>query len=597
MNAEKKLCLFVASLTLVLFLLNVVPAVVSVSGVDGPIASTRDTTFLLSAAPSPPTTTIKLGGTLGYENWYISDVTVTLEVLDPVLEFTTAYSYDNKTWINYDGPFVVKNEGETTLYYNSSYAEDKPEKPGMMSFKIDKTPPVLSLETQTIPGKGVNVTITAEDALSGLRDMGYSLDGTTWPRYAPFLLSDVGLQPVWYKARDMAGNEIIKLDYVEVVIPPAISSAEVTYSGDKAGVYSDTVNLEATLIDALTGMPIPDKLMVFTVGTQTVSAMTDINGIATSALVLDQPAGVYVVSASFGGDESYLALSVTDEFVIEKEQAFTFYSGLTIIQESDATINLMATVLDEADGYWGDLTTIYVTFTIYLASDPAIPLQVIDSIEVSTTEIAGIGIAAVEIPNLAEGEYLIVVSLNPDQNHYYWGQDSDSDIITIYHRGRESASGAGWIEDADGNRGHFVFLVKYTCRGGLKGFVFYTLRVDNLVYFVKSTEITGFTIYENHAFFEASITIYIYNIETRKTTQLEDTYRLRIDVWDYNKRCRKDIFQIQIFDKYGLVVYEAGFDPLGYVHRGSIVIHSYCHHRHHWHYWHHRCFCHRMRHW
>jgi hypothetical protein len=597
MNTEKKLCLFVTSLALVLVLLSTAPMIVPVLGNDRAPAMTHDTGFFLSAAPSPPKTTIALGGTLGYENWYISDVPVTLTVLDPALEYTTAYSYDNKTWITYDDPFVVTNEGETKIYYNSTYAGVDPEKTGVLSFKIDKTPPVLTLETEVVPGEGVLVTLTAEDTLSGFRDMGYSLDGKTWPRYAPFLLSDVGLQPVWYKARDIAGNEIIKLDYVEVIILPATSPTEVTYSGDKTGVYSDLVNLEAKLIDVVTGMPIPDKWIVFTLGTQTVSALTDIDGIATSVLVLDQPEGIYDVSASFGGDESYLASSATEEFVVQKEQAFTFYSGLTIVQDKDSTITLIATILDEADGYWGDLTTIYVTFTFYLPSDPTTPLQIIDSIEVSTTDLTGIGIATVEIPNLAEGEYLIVISLNPEQNHYYWSQDSDPTIITVYQPGRESVSGAGWIEDADGNRGHFVFLVKYTCRGGLKGSVFYTLRVDNLVYFVKSTEITGFTIYEDHAFFEASITIYIYNLETRKTTQLEDIYRLRIDVWDYNKRCRKDIFQIQIFDKYGFVVYEAGFDPLGYVHRGSIVIHSYCHHRHHWHYWHHRCYCHRMRHW
>jgi len=543
-------------------------------------------------------TVIDTAETKNLNNWYNSDVTVSFVVSGPQPDFTTTYSFDNLNWVPYTGPFTISSEGYNTVYYNSTDSVGNIEKTKTEIIQIDKTAPEINLETKIIPGEGVLVSLSIDEKVSYYTNFGYSLDGKSWTRYGePFLLTKEGSQPVYYEAVDAADNVASKLEYVEVAILPAASSTEVAYTGDLSGVYSDPINFEATLIDVLSGMPIPDKWIVFTVGTQTVSALTNFEGVATSTLVLDQPAGVYEVSASFTGDDNYLTSSATHEFVIEKEQAFAFYSGLTIIQETDSTINLMATVLDEADGYWGDLTTIYVTFTIYLASDPATPLQVIDSMEVSTTEIAGIGIAAVEIPNLAEGEYLVVVSLNPDQNHYYWSQDSDSTIITIYHRGRESASGAGWIEDADGNRGHFVFLVKYTCRGGLKGFVFYNLRVDNLVYFVKSTEITGFTIYENHAFFEASITICIYNIETRKTTQLEDTYRLRIDVWDYNKRCGKDIFQIQIFDKYGIVVYEAGFDPLGYVHRGNIVIHSYCHHRHHWHYWHHRCYCHRMRHW
>ena len=65
----------------------------------------------------------------------------------------------------------------------------------------------------------------------------------------------------------------------------------------------------------------------------------------------------------------------------------------------------------------------------------------------------------------------------------------------------------------------------------------------------------------------------------------------------YRRRHGRDIFQIQIFDKYGLVVYEAGVDPVGYLCRGNIVIHGHRHHKHHWHYWHHRCRCHKHRHW
>ena len=604
MNTEKKLCLIIASLAMLLVLVNVAPAVVSISGVEGVPTNSQNSDFLLSDTASPPETTMELTGTLGLSNWYTSDVTVTLLVtglefvIGPEPEFTTAYSFDNMNWISYVAPFVVTVEGVTTIYYNSTDSIGSIEDTKIATIQIDKTPPKLTLETEPIPGEGVLVTISAVEEVSYLVDIGYSLDGGRWLRYpGPILLTEEGIQPVYYRAADVAGNSISLVDYVKVIIAPAIIPTEVSYTGDTAGVYSDPITLEASLIDVLTGLPIPGKWIVFTVGTQTISAMTDSEGIASGILVLDQPAGIYGVSASFDGDNEYLASSTSSEFLLSKEDAFAYYSGLTIIEESDSILTLMSTVLDDADGYWGDLTNIYVTFTIYISTDLDTPIQIIDSIAVSTTDLAGIGISAVEIPNLAEGEYLIVVSLNPDQNHYYWSQDSDSSIITIYQPGRESTSGAGWIEDSDGNRGHFVFHVKYTSRGGLRGFIFYTLRVDNLVYFVKSTEITGFTVYENHAFFEASITIYMYNLETKEKVQLEDTYRLRIDVWDSKRRCGKDIFQIQIFDKYGLVVYEAGYDPLGYVHRGNIVILGHRHHRHHshhWHYWHH---CHKMRHW
>ena len=604
LNAEKKLCLFVVSATLVLILVNIAPAVTYGPGFDGSLNVSYITDFFLSGAAAPPETTIELAGTLGLRDWYTSDVTVTLAVTGPMPDFTTAYSYDKENWIIYSSPFVISTEGETTIYYNSTDSVGETEETKEATIQIDKTPPELYLETEIIPGEGVLVTITVIEKVSYYTGVKYSLDGENWARYpGPFLLTEVGTQKVYYQAEDAAGNSISKFEYVEVVIEKAKNPTEVNYTGDISGVYSDPINLEASLIDVLTGLPIPDKWIVFTVGTQTISAMTNSEGNASGIIVLNQPAGIYEVSASFDGDDEYLAASDSSQFLLSKEDAFAYYSGLTIIEQSDSTLTLMSTVLDDADGYWGDLTKIYVTFTIYCSSDQATASQVIDSIVVSATDLAGIGISTVEIPNLAEGEYLIVVSLNPDQNDYYWSQDSDSTIITIYHPGRESVKGAGWIEDADGNKGHFVFLVKYSCRNGLKGFIFYTLRVDNLVFFVKSTEITGFTVYENHAFFEASIIIYIYDRETKETTQLEDGYRLRIDAWDYKRRHGGDIFQIQIFDKYGIVVYDAGFDPLGRVHRGSIVIHGYRHHRHHWHHWHHRhhrhhrCYCHKMRHW
>jgi hypothetical protein len=545
MKAEKKLCLFVASLALVLVLLNVAPAVVSVPGVDGSLAASRNASFSLSQISAFPETTIDLAGTPGTSNWYTSDVTVTFLVSGTEPEFTTAYSYDNENWISYDAPFFESREGTTTIYYNSTDSVGNIEDTKSTTIQIDKTAPTLFLETERVPGIGVNVTIVAIEEVSYLVDIGYSLDGGRWLRYPGFiLLINEGTQPIHYRAKDAAGNLISKLDYIEVVIEPAITPTEITFAGDTSGVYSDPINLEAMLLDALTGVPIPGKWIVFTVGAQTVSAMTDSEGIAVSSLILDQPAGIYDVTASFEGDDEYLASSVTFEFTIVKEQALTHYSGLTIIEETDSTITLMATVLDEDDGYWGDITNIYVTFTLYLTTDPSVPLYVTGPIIVEPTDTEGIGIATAEIPNLSEGEYLVVVSLSPEHNVHYFSPDSDAVTITVYRPKRGFVMGVGWIRDADGNKGHFVFMVRYSCRGTLSGFAYYKLRVDNMVYVLRTTEITGFSVDGNHAFFEATGTIKQYNLDTKEKVYLDDSFRLRIDVWDYKRRCGSDVFQI-----------------------------------------------------
>ena len=602
MGSERKLFLLVMSFAILLFLLNAGPVTKPITEASNPLASSRTTHYYPSDGISQFGTTIQLVGTEGLNGWYTSNVTVTLSVQSSVSGVTTAYSYDNVVWHSYTGPFNISAEGTTTLYYNSTDSSGLVEDTKMATIKIDKTPPDLTLETLIIPGKGVNVTITAIDEVSTVTDTAYKENGGRWTRYLyPVTLTEEGTVSFHYRAMDEAGNLVEKLEKIEVVILPAMGETEISYTGDTMGVYSDPVNLEASLTDSLTGLPVAGKSIEFTVGAQTATALTDTEGLASATLVLNQPAGTYTVSASFAGDEGYLASSDSSEFLLSKEYSFVFYSGLTIIQKSDSTLTLMATVFDDADGYWGDLTQIQVTFTIYLLSDSTTPVQVINSVGVSTTDLPGVGIAAVEIPNLPEDEYLVVVSLDPDQNHYYWSPDSDATVLTIYKPGRESASGFGWIKDEDRNKGQFVFMMKYSCRGGLNGFVYYTVRIGDWVYFVRSTDITGFTVYDNHAFFEASVTIYMYNLRTREKVQFEDGYRVRVDAWDSMKRHGKDIFQIQVFDKYGIVVYEAGVSPLGHVHKGNIAIQGYCYHHHHHyyhkHYWYHRCHCHKIKHW
>ncbi len=591
MNTEKKLYLFVASFALLLVLLNLAPAVMSIPGAGSSLTPATVADFSLSNEIEAIETTIDLDGITGMSGWYISDVNVTFSVLTSAPEFSTFYSYDGDSWILYDGLFTISTEGYTTIQYYSLDSFGSIESAKTELVQIDKTAPSLILETKSVPGVGLNITLTAIETVSYVVDVRYSLDQDRWQRYyGPFVLKDEGIHTIEYLAQDAAGHLTSKFDTFEVVIEPIKSPTEITYIGDTSGVYSDPITLEALLVDVLTGQPLADKAITFVIGSQTTIAITDSAGYASSSLILDQPAAVYTLSVVFDGDDEYLASSTTTEFVIAKETAISIYSGLTIIDESDNSLTLMATVLDDDDGTWGDLTRIYVTFIIYLSSDSANPLLVTDPIMVIPTSTDGVGIATTDVPNLPEGEYLIIASLSDEFNLYYESPDSEAATITIYESTRGKVTGAGWIKDSDGNKGHFVFLVKYGCRGTLWGFAHYTLRVDNLVYFVRTNEITGFSIDGNHAFFEATCTIFVLNLDTWEKTQLEDDYRLRIDVWDYKKRCGHDIFQIQIFDNNGLLVYQAGFDPIGYLHRGNISIHDLR--------WKHRSrHCHKMWHW
>ena len=77
----------------------------------------------------------------------------------------------------------------------------------------------------------------------------------------------------------------------------------------------------------------------------------------------------------------------------------------------------------------------------------------------------------------------------------------------------------------------------------------------------------------NHSYFEAKCTVQQYNPITGEIKWGEGNYKMRIDVYDHTKDGKGDSFQIRVYDKIGLIYYEAGFDPYGHLMGGNIVIH------------------------
>jgi hypothetical protein len=103
----------------------------------------------------PPITTYNLTGTMGLNNWYVSNVAVTLRAYDPYPPLKpkspsginhTYYSFDNATWTEYTTPVIVSIDGNYELYYYSTDKAGNTETPkGPFQFKIDKTKPSITL--------------------------------------------------------------------------------------------------------------------------------------------------------------------------------------------------------------------------------------------------------------------------------------------------------------------------------------------------------------------------------------------------------------------------------------------------------------------
>ena len=114
-----------------LIVISIIPTSTSFSSFD-------DTT--------PPITTISFDGTLGNNNWYVSNVNVTLYAVDDnsgVKE--TFYKINDGEWQLYTEIFNVSNEGINNVYYYSVDNAGNTENTIFTELKIDRTDPIVEL--------------------------------------------------------------------------------------------------------------------------------------------------------------------------------------------------------------------------------------------------------------------------------------------------------------------------------------------------------------------------------------------------------------------------------------------------------------------
>ncbi len=87
------------------------------------------------------------------------------------------------------------------------------------------------------------------------------------------------------------------------------------YTGPINSNSSKTVSLTASLVDEL-NQPVNNGTILFTLGTQSVSAQTNASGLATATIKLSQKHGTYTVTASFAGSDKYTLSSNSQTFTI-----------------------------------------------------------------------------------------------------------------------------------------------------------------------------------------------------------------------------------------------------------------------------------------
>jgi outer membrane protein assembly factor BamB len=151
--------------------------------------------FIFKIDKTIPVTTHSFSATMGNNNWYISNVSIILTATDHGLLKTglmltlntgkgpleinhTYYKIDNGNWVEYSTPATVSADGLHNLsYYSVDLAGNTEPVKGPFLFKIDQTPPTITLAKEQIDILDVKFTADVSDETSGIDRVEFSLDG------------------------------------------------------------------------------------------------------------------------------------------------------------------------------------------------------------------------------------------------------------------------------------------------------------------------------------------------------------------------------------------------------------------------------------
>ncbi len=106
-------------------------------------------------------------GTMGRNGWYVSSVMIVITV-DEINH--VYYSFDNQTWVEYTAPILVSVDGYYTLYVLADVVY------GPYPFKIDRTPPTISLCAKTTGHNKYRIWADVFDATSGVNRVDFYLN-------------------------------------------------------------------------------------------------------------------------------------------------------------------------------------------------------------------------------------------------------------------------------------------------------------------------------------------------------------------------------------------------------------------------------------
>jgi hypothetical protein len=122
---------------------------------------------------------------------------------------------------------------------------------------------------------------------------------------------------------------------------------KLTYTGATTADYHDPAQLSAVLTILGTGAPIPNATVEFALGSQGCNGTTNVAGVASCSIALNQAAGNYTVTAIFTGIfGSDAGTNTSKPFAITLEETALSYTGDTVIADG-GTAHLSGVLLED----------------------------------------------------------------------------------------------------------------------------------------------------------------------------------------------------------------------------------------------------------
>jgi len=118
----------------------------------------------------PPVTTHEFNGTMGYEDWFVSDVTIILTATDNMSGVNVTYYklHNENEWNEYTDVITVDDDGYYELFYHSiDNAGNVEDVHGPYEFKIDQTSPAALIYIFNLGEQGYRFEVVVEDDMSG----------------------------------------------------------------------------------------------------------------------------------------------------------------------------------------------------------------------------------------------------------------------------------------------------------------------------------------------------------------------------------------------------------------------------------------------